>query len=311
MTASLRSQHDQDASARGGAGCRRRGDGRLRRADRAAAASTSPSATPPADSGPTAPSTGPAYVALGDSFTAGGLIGATQQNGARCGRSIQNYPSLVATRLGLPLTDVSCGGATSADVLRSRHGLPAQIDAITPRTRVVTVSIGGNDFGLYGKLIITCSQLSSEASGGSPCRDRLAAEVAPLIPAIGARVGDVLDRVRSKAPDATVLMVGYPRLMPSSGSCRAAPYTAADVAWVASLESQMATTMADAARKRDVPFVPMFARSKGHDLCQGDAAWVNGLDPAAGDGLVLHPNAAGAQATARAVVAALRDAGVS
>jgi hypothetical protein len=59
-----------------------------------------------------------------------------------------------------------------------------------------------------------------------------------------------------------------------------------------------------------VAFVPMYARSKGHDLCSGGAAWVNGLDPANGDGVVLHPNGAGEQAVAQAVAAKLRQAGV-
>jgi lysophospholipase L1-like esterase len=272
-----------------------------------------PSPTPTLSSSPSpvAPSTGPTYVALGDSFTAGGLIGSIQQRGFRCGRSTQNYPSIVATTLGLPLTDVSCGGAGSADVLGGSRGLPAQIDAVTPRTRVVTVSIGGNDFNLYAKLIRICSLLSGpKEATGSPCRDRLDREITPAIPSIGTRVGDVLGKVRAKAPDATVLLVGYPRLMPTSGSCRDAPYSPADVAWVASLESQLASAMRSAARQRDVAFVPMHSMSKGHDVCQGHDAWVNGLHPATGDGLLLHPNAAGQRAIGRAVVAALRSAGV-
>jgi lysophospholipase L1-like esterase len=225
---------------------------------------------------------------------------------------MQNYPSIVATTLDLPLTDVSCGGATSANVLEASRGVSAQIDAIKPRTRIVTVSIGGNDFSLYAKIMLTCSQLSGpKEATGSPCRDRLGRVVTPVFPTIGTQVGKVLGAIQDRAPDATVLLVGYPRLMPSSGSCRSAPYTPADVAWVASLEARLASVMESAARDRDVTFVPMHARSKGHDLCQGEKAWVNGLDPATGDGLVLHPNAAGEQAIARSVVEALREAGAA
>jgi lysophospholipase L1-like esterase len=97
--------------------------------------------------------------------------------------------------------------------------------------------------------------------------------------------------------------------MPSSGTCDQAPYTRGDVAWIASLESDLAASLAAVARARDVTYVPMYARSKGHDICSGDAAWVNGLNPPDGDGLTLHPNAAGEKAIAEAVTTVLRRLG--
>lgn len=263
----------------------------------------------PSEPAPSAPRQGPTYVALGDSYTAGGPIGALKEGGFFCQRSTRNYPSLVASTLDLPLTDVSCGGATSDGLRESVRGAPAQIDAIRPRTRVVTVGVGGNDFGLYGSLLLTCPDLSKPGLAGAPCRDRLGAEIAPKIPAIGAKVGAALAAVSRKAPNAEVLLVGYPRLMPPSGTCEEAPYTAGDVAWMASLESDLAASLAAAARAQDVTYVPMYARSKGHDVCSGDAAWVNGLNPADGDGLTLHPNAAGERAIANAVTTRLRRLG--
>ena len=258
---------------------------------------------------PAPPRQGPFYVALGDSYTAGGPIGALQERGFFCQRSTRNYPSLVASTLDLPLTDVSCSGATSDGLQESVRGAPAQIDAIKRRTRVVTVGIGGNDFGLYSSLLLTCPDLSKPGVSGAPCRDRLGAAIAPRIPAIGAKVGATLAAVARKAPKAEVLLVGYPRLLPPSGTCEEAPYTAGDVAWMASLESDLAASLAAAARSNGVTYVPMYARSKGHDVCSGDAAWVNGLNPPDGDGLTLHPNAAGEKAIAAAVTTKLRRLG--
>ena len=263
----------------------------------------------PSEPAPNAPRQGPIYVALGDSYTAGGPIGALQERGFFCQRSTRNYPSLVASTLDLPLTDVSCGGATSDGLQESVRGAPAQIDAIKPKTRVVTVGIGGNDFGLYSSLLLTCPDLSKPGLSGAPCRDRLGAAIAPRIPAIGAKVGATLAAVARKAPKSEVLLVGYPRLMPPSGTCEEAPYTAGDVAWMASLESELAASLAAAARSNGVTYVPMYARSKGHDVCSGDAAWVNGLNPPDGDGLTLHPNAAGERAMADAVMTRLRRLG--
>jgi len=250
-------------------------------------------------------------VALGDSYTAGGPIGTLQEHGFLCQRSSLNYPSIVATTLDLPLTDVSCGGATSAGLLEPVRGVPAQIDAIKRKTRVVTVGVGGNDFGLYSSLLLTCPDVSKPGRPGAPCRDRLGSDVAATIPAIGDKVGAVLAALTKKAPKAEILLVGYPRLMPRKGTCDEAPYAARDVAWIASLESDLSASLAAAARAHGATFVPMYARSKGHDLCSGDDAWVNGLDPANGDGLVLHPNAAGERAIADAVVRTLRDTGAA
>ena len=269
----------------------------------------STSSAGPSQPAPRAPRHGPTYVALGDSYTAGGPIGTLQEHGFFCQRSTRNYPSLVAVRLDLPLTDVSCGGVTSDGLMQSVRGAPPQIDAITPKTRIVTLGVGGNDFGLYTSLLLTCPDVSKPGLSGAPCRDRMGAQIRPLIPAIGDKVGAALSAVARKAPKAEVLLVGYPRLMPPSGTCDQAPYTAGDVAWIASLESDLAASLAATARAHGVAFVPMYARSKGHDVCSGDAAWVNGLNPPDGDGLTLHPNAAGERAMAAAVTRALTKAG--
>ncbi len=266
-----------------------------------------PSASPPSSTpSPAEPRRGPAYVALGDSFTAGGPIGTLQEQGLLCQRSSRNYPSVVATALDLPVTDVSCAGATSTSLMEAVRGAPAQIDAIKPRTRVVTIGIGGNDFGLYSTLLLTCPDVSKPDMRGAPCQDRLGQKVASTLPSIGENVGAVLAAVKRSAPGAEILLVGYPRLMPASGTCTAAPYAPGDIAWISSMESDLSAAMAAAARTHDVTFVPMYRRSKGHDLCSGQDAWVNGLDPPSGDGLVLHPNAAGEKAIADAVVRALR-----
>src|ERR1017187_444451 len=55
---------------------------------------------------------GQSYVALGDSYTAGpGMLPVSATAPPGCGQSQKNYPHLVASVLGLSLTDVSCSGA--------------------------------------------------------------------------------------------------------------------------------------------------------------------------------------------------------
>ena len=65
--------------------------------------------------------TGP-YVALGDSYASGyGLPEATGEPVSGCGQSRLDYPHLLARELALPLTDVTCAGATTSDEPAARR----------------------------------------------------------------------------------------------------------------------------------------------------------------------------------------------
>ena len=92
---------------------------------------------------------GSRYVATGSSFAAGpGISPRAAASPRRAGRSSGNYAHLVARALGLDLHDVTYSGATTGDILRpSAAGQPAQLDAVTPDTRLVTITAGGNDVG--------------------------------------------------------------------------------------------------------------------------------------------------------------------
>ena len=80
-----------------------------------------------------AAATGSTYVAMGDSYTSGPVIPTQSSAAGGCDRSNENYPSDVAAALKLTLTDVSCSGATTANILnttqdgfsRSRQPAPA------------------------------------------------------------------------------------------------------------------------------------------------------------------------------------------
>jgi len=99
---------------------------------------------------------GSQYVAMGSSFGAGpGLTPRAPGSPRRAGRSASNYAHLVARALGLDLRDVTYSGATTDDILRaSARGLPAQLDAVTPATRLVTLTGGGNDVGYLPRLTL-------------------------------------------------------------------------------------------------------------------------------------------------------------
>lgn len=259
------------------------------------------SAVRPAKSG------GPEYVAIGDSYTSGGRIGALQPYGADCLRSNRNYPSLVAADLGYALRDVSCYGASTKDVLEGdSSGNPAQVDALSDKTKQVTVSIGGNDLGIFSSMFLTCLRTSQPHSPGAPCRQQFESRLAAKMLQVNERVGAVLDEVRKRAPQASVLVVTYLRLMPPESPCSLTPFADRDVLWFAGVEKRLSDAVASAAKQRDLDVVDAHELSENHDICSGRDAWVNGPRPKNLDGLLFHPNGAGERALAKAVVDQLR-----
>jgi hypothetical protein len=99
---------------------------------------------------------GSRYVAMGSSFAAGpGLPSRVPGSPRRAGRSTGNYAHLVARALSLDLHDVTFSGATTGDILGpSAAGQPAQLDAVTPDTVLVTITAGGNDVGFVPRLTL-------------------------------------------------------------------------------------------------------------------------------------------------------------
>lgn len=255
-----------------------------------------PTAAPTTEptSAPAGEPAGSAYVALGDSFTAGPGIGDLQAGAGFCQRSVRNWPTLLASSLGLDLTDVSCAGATTADLASTLASLGDPSDA-----RLVSVSAGGNDGSLFLSLIRACT-------GGQGACSSFVSDRAPAILAqTGADLARLLRSTVEAAPEATVVLVGYPRLMPSSGTCDTLGISADDVTTVAGAEDALDETLAEAATEAGVRYVSIRDASAGHDACAGAEAWTNGGSVDQGDGIVFHPNARGMSAIADLVAAAV------
>lgn len=249
-----------------------------------------PSATTAAPS-PSTPAIG-SYVAIGDSFTSGPGLARLQPNSGFCFRSEENWPSVLASRLAVPdVADVSCAGAVVDDVLGGR-ALPggdveAQIDAVERDTELVTVGIGGNDGGLFESLVSACTRRAGA------CRGFVDDTVPEVLQQTVPDVVRVIDGVRDRAPDATVLLVGYLRVLPDTGTCASVPVPAADAAEGSRAEEELDAALASAARQAGIDYVSMQAASRGHDACAGTQAWTNGATPTEGTGIAFHPRPAG------------------
>jgi lysophospholipase L1-like esterase len=268
-----------------------------------------PGPTPVADPGPAGSPTVQQYVALGDSYTAAPFVPVTDLAGG-CLRSDGNYPQLLADALGATVTDVSCGGATTADltgrqsVADGRGTVPPQLRAVRAGTDLVTLGIGGNDGGLFVRLASAC--IGPDREPLARCRPLAAAltDAAQVIGRTGRRVAADLRAVRRAAPAARVVLVGYPRLADPARSCAGLALSPADRRAAARLEGRLDTALRRAARVAGALFADVHAASRGHEVCSGDP-WVNGGRTDPRRALAFHPFAVEQRAVARSVAALL------
>lgn len=257
---------------------------------------------------------GPAYVSLGDSYTSGPLI-LPPAPGAPldCLQSARDYPHLTAGALGLALTDVSCSGATTADFSEAQYpDQPPQFNALGSGTEVVSVGIGGNDNGLFGETLVTCGLEDLVFPFGTPCRNTFGNKLAEEIEADGPVVGGALAHIHAVSPSAKVFVVGYPDILPQSGSCwPTVPLTTGDVSYLNGVEKDLNAMLASQAAAHGATYVDTFTPSIGHDACKSvSVRWVEPVLPES-DAFSVHPNEHGMAADASEVEAAMRAAGIS
>lgn len=252
---------------------------------------------------------GTEYVALGDSYTSGPLI--PDQVDANCARSNRNYPSLVAAGKAVEtFKDVSCSGATTAEMWRAQGSNGPQLDALNRGTGLVTVQIGGNDVG-FGSIIATCARLGATDPTGNPCERSYRAAGYDELTAAAARTAPKIDRVlravRARAPHARVLLVGYPDLLPDDGSgCFPdVPFARGDFPYLRDTGKRVNLMLRLVAAWNRVEYVDTYGPTVGHDMCKAPGTrWIEPLRPAS-PAAPAHPNAEGEAAMARAVLARL------
>ncbi len=287
------------------------------------AAATTPAATRPASPSPSPHRlltlSGP-VVALGDSYTAGDLmpLSLTSQPPG-CLRSPNAYPVQVARALGATadFIDAACTNAGVKEMTSAQKTYlgtnPPQLSVLTPSDSLVMLTLGGDDIGFFN-VLDTCMELSITDPDGSPCErhytsggtDQLAAKVA----AEGPKITAVLEAIRTLAPRARVLLVGYPDLFPLHGGCwPAVPITNGDIAYLLGIEMRVNAMLSAAAKAAGATYVNTFTATIGHDVCQSAKVKdVEGLVPTS-LAAPFHMNTRGQDAVAALVLAALRRDG--
>jgi len=253
----------------------------------------------------------PQYVALGSSYAAGpGISPTVTGSPARCARSTQNYAHVLASQRGLSLVDVSCSGATTVDVIQGGPlDLPPQLDAVTPETQLVTVTIGGNDVLFMASLF----GMSCAGNSSAPQRPPGSCAVPPdtLVEARLAALPDSLRQLvagaRRRSPNVRVVFVTYFAVLPAQGTCAQIALTPQQADQMRGVATRLAEVTRQAARASGAELLDVATLSRTHNACSSDP-WVMGAHPPAGVAIpAFHPTQQAMRAVGDALNSYLRD----
>ena len=229
----------------------------------------------------------PEYVALGDSYAAGVGAGDYDAGSGQCRRSHNAYPELWQSVHGYAsFRFAACSGATTQNVLDS------QASELTAGTGLVTLTVGGNDIG-FADVMTTCTLGSDRSCVAAVDRSRQV--IATEVPG---RLDRVFGQVKTQAPGARVVVLGYPRLF-EQRDCLGGLSEAKRNAINAGAD-QLADVTAARAASAGATFVDMRTSFAGHGIC-GAEPWLHALTSPTGDS--YHPNGAGQAAYAAALEA--------
>jgi lysophospholipase L1-like esterase len=255
------------------------------------------------------------YVALGDSYSAGPLDGPATGN-LLCLQSSASYPYDTTSYLGASLNDVTCSGATSADITSASQypGLPPQVDALSSSTQLVTLTDGGNDNGLFVSAILDCgvTDILDIFNIGGPCEDVYGNTFVKDVSNDASTVEHTLATIKADAPNAQIFILGYPEILPSSGGCYPKmPITNDDTSYLNKLELDLNSMIQTEATAVGVHYVSTYSQFVGHGSCAtGSNQWINAIIATSG-GISVHPNATGEQEMADILESALEANGIS
>ncbi|QEV17269.1 SGNH/GDSL hydrolase family protein [Streptomyces alboniger] len=219
------------------------------------------------------------YVALGDSYSSGVGAGAYDSGSGSCKRSTRAYPALwAAAHSPSSFNFTACAGARTGDVLAN------QLGPLGSGTGLVSVSVGGNDAG-FSDVMTTCV-LQSESS----CLSRIAQARSYVDSTLPGNLDKVYSAIKTKAPSARVVVLGYPRFYKLGGSCTAG-LSERERSAINDAADYLNTATAKRAADHGFAFGDVTRTFAGHEICSG-SAWLHSVNWL-NIGESYHPTASG------------------
>jgi lysophospholipase L1-like esterase len=230
------------------------------------------------------------YVALGDSYSSG--TGTKNYDlSSHCMRSSQAFAPLVASAMHFRLTGFeACSGAKTSDVLAK------QIGAVTSKTNVVTISVGGDDAG-FATIVWNCLVERWKCASSIHSAEDFMRHDLPL------KLDEVYSAIQTRAaPHAQVIVVGYARLFKGTCQNSLSPF-GADQARLDTAADILDGVIGHEAGTYGFTFLDPRAAFDNHSVC-GHPPWINSAS-VSHKNETYHPNDAGYRAYARLVEADL------
>ena len=154
--------------------------------------------TAPALAAPPSPPKVEKYVALGDSYAAGQGAAAPLDS---CLRSTAAYPVLLDAEPGTNLLrTAACSGATIADVAAT------QLSQVNRGTTLVTLTVGANDLNVGAVYAVCVPDFASQACQAAIVALQAFFDSEVLVE----RITDLVAAIGERAPNARIVVTGYP-----------------------------------------------------------------------------------------------------
>jgi lysophospholipase L1-like esterase len=227
------------------------------------------------------------YVALGDSYSSG--TGTRTYYDSGCQRSVYAYPYLLHTAHPTwPFVHAACSGAKTSDLLNN------QVSSVTSDTTWVSYTIGGNDAG-FSSVITECAQ----PSWSSDCDGAIDTAQAFINNQLPAKLDQVNNAIKSRAPNAKVIVLDYPHLFNGTDCNAFTWFSPSEESRLNQTADLLKSKLSAAATRAGANFlfrdvIPPFI---GHAVCDGGGGssteWINGLSNPVGES--YHPKTTGHQ----------------
>ena len=226
------------------------------------------------------------YVALGDSYSAGDGGGNYIIDGTTCFRSPNSFAGQLAAEKGLNLDLQACSGAVTSD-------MPKQYPALSAETDFVTLTIGGNDIG-FAPVVTECAK----PSWWGDCSKAVNEAVAKTNNVLPGKLADVYAQVKTRAPQAKIVVAGYPRLFNGQDCSWATFFSADEMRRMNDAADLLNSRIQQQAASSGLTFVDVRQQFTGHAVCDAQP-YLHNLSLNVVES--FHPNKAGYAAYADAI----------
>ncbi len=173
---------------------------------------------------------------------------------------------------------MTCSGSATRDVLVGGQYLQnAQIRTLTAQTRLVMLTVGGNDVGFVRDLYLLAARNSDTWFGwavrelwvGSPKMEDCD------FPKLAVTLQSLIRELHRRSPKARIVVATYPAVLPPYGTCPQLGLSASNADIMRTVQDALAATTGRIAREEGTTIVDMTTIGADHSACYS-TPWTRG-----------------------------------